>query len=166
VLAIMSPPKPDRPASAPPYGAAVKAIAADPHYANVTVSEQNMYAFTVPAGAGADLVWTSQNYHDFHNLTAGTIDEVNRAVNVALKPGGTYFVLDHEAEPGSGARDTNTLHRIDKALVIKEAGAAGFELKGESDLLANKADAHTAKVFDASIQGHTDQFMLRFRKKS
>jgi predicted methyltransferase len=166
VLAIMSPPKPDRPASAPPYGAAVKAIAADPHYANVTVSEQNMYAFTVPAGAGTDLVWTSQNYHDFHNLTAGTIDGVNRAVNAALKPGGTYFVLDHEAEPGSGARDTNTLHRIDKALVIKEAQAAGFELKGESDLLVNKADAHTAKVFDASIQGHTDQFMLRFRKKS
>ena len=25
-------------------------------------------------------------------------------------------------------------------------------------------DAHTASVFDASIRGHTDQFMMRFRK--
>jgi predicted methyltransferase len=162
VFAIMSPPKPDRPADAPPYGAAVKAIAADPHYANVTVSEQPIYSFNVPVRA--DLVWTSQNYHDFHNFTGGTIAQVNRNVYQALKPGSTYFVLDHAAEPGSAGRDTNTLHRIDKTLVIQEVHAANMELNGESDLLANKADPHTAKVFDPSIQGHTDQFMLRFRK--
>ncbi|MGN6451705.1 MAG: class I SAM-dependent methyltransferase, partial [Steroidobacteraceae bacterium] len=42
--------------------------------------------------------------------------------------------------------------------------AAGFKLAAESDALRNKADPHTAKVFDAEIKGHTDQFMLRFKK--
>ena len=41
---------------------------------------------------------------------------------------------------------------------------AGFVFDGESQALRNPADPHTAKVFDASIRGHTDQFMYRFRK--
>jgi predicted methyltransferase len=73
-------------------------------------------------------------------------------------------VLDHAAEAGSGSRDTNTLHRIDEETVKQEVTAAGFKLVGESDALRNKADPRTAKVFDADIRGHTDQFMLKFRK--
>ncbi len=73
-------------------------------------------------------------------------------------------MLDHAADKGSGARDTNTLHRIDRATVVQEVKAAGFELAGEGDFLANPADPHTGKVFEGSIQGHTDQFALRFRK--
>jgi predicted methyltransferase len=82
----------------------------------------------------------------------------------ALKPGGIYFVLDHAAEAGSGTRDTNTLHRIDEEAVKSEVKAAGFELVGESKILRNKDDPHTAKVFEPPIQGHTDQFILKFRK--
>jgi len=37
-------------------------------------------------------------------------------------------------------------------------------LAAESDILRNKSDPHTAKVFDAEIRGHTDQFILRFTK--
>jgi predicted methyltransferase len=37
--------------------------------------------------------------------------------------------------------------------VKQEVKAAGFELVGESDILRNKDDPHTAKVFDAPIQG-------------
>jgi predicted methyltransferase len=48
--------------------------------------------------------------------------------------------------------------------VKQEVKAAGFELVGESDILRNKGDPRTAKVFDAPIQGHTDQFVLKFRK--
>ena len=65
---------------------------------------------------------------------------------------------------GSGLTATNTLHRIDAAAVRKEVEAAGFKYDGESKLLANPADPRTAKVFDPSIRGHTDQFVLRFRK--
>jgi predicted methyltransferase len=163
VYAITSPPKPDAPPGAPVPGAAVRAIAADPHYANVTVSVQRVAELTLPDKV--DLVWTTQNYHDFHNIPNVDIATVNRAVAGVLKPGGTYFVLDHAAEAGSGARDTNTLHRIDKAAVIKEVEAANFKLAAESSLLANKDDPHTAKVFDPAIRGHTDQFALKFKKR-
>jgi predicted methyltransferase len=111
-----------------------------------------------------DLVWTSQNYHDFHNVEGFDVAALNRAIFAALKPGGIYLVLDHAAESGSGLRDTNTLHRIDEDTVKQEVKAAGFVLVGESRILRNKDDPHTEKVFDGSIQGHTDQFILKFRK--
>jgi predicted methyltransferase len=163
VYAVMSPPKPDAPAGSPVPGAAVRAIASEAHYANVSVSPQHYAELSVPEKA--DLVWTTQNYHDFHNLPNQDIAAINRAVANALKSGGVYFVLDHAAEPGSGARDTNTLHRIDKATVIQEVEAAGFRLAADSKLLANPGDPHTAKVFDPQIRGHTDQFMLKFVKR-
>ncbi len=114
--------------------------------------------------AGADLVWTSQNYHDFHNIADVDVATINRAIFAALKSGGTYFVLDHAAEAGSGSRDTNTLHRIDEKTVKQEVTAAGFKLVAESKILRNQSDPHTAKVFDPEVRGHTDQFMLRFKK--
>jgi len=156
VYATTSPPKPDAP---PPP---VQAIAADPHYGNVTVSLQRVADLKLPQGV--DLVWTSQNYHDFHNIPDVDVATINRAVFAALRPGGTYLVLDHAAEAGSGSRDTNTLHRIDEDTAKQEVTAAGFKLVGESDILRNKGDPHTAKVFDPEIRGHTDQFALKFKK--
>jgi predicted methyltransferase len=44
------------------------------------------------------------------------------------------------------------------------ATAANFTLDEESNLLANSADDHTKGVFDPSIQGKTDQFLLRYKK--
>lgn len=144
--------------------ATIRALAADPAYANVTVLVEPIDALSAPAPLG--LVWTAQNYHDLHDPFMGPADlaKVNGAVFAALKPGGTYVVLDHAAEPGSGLRDTNTLHRIDPAAVRAEVEAAGFVLAGSSDLLRNPADTHMQKVFDPSIRGRTDQFILKFRK--
>jgi predicted methyltransferase len=156
VYAVTSPPKPDAP---PPP---VQAIAADPHYGDVTVMLQRVADLKLPQSV--DLVWTSQNYHDFHNIPDVDVATINRAVFAALKSGGTYLVLDHAADAGSGARDTNTLHRIDEETVKQEVTAAGFKLAGESEMLRNKSDPHTAKVFDPEIRGHTDQFLLKFRK--
>jgi predicted methyltransferase len=48
--------------------------------------------------------------------------------------------------------------------VKKEVEAAGFKFDGQSDILSNPNDPHTAKVFDPSIQGKTDQFILKFSK--
>ena len=89
---------------------------------------------------------------------------LNKQVFDALKPGGVYVIVDHVAEAGSGMRDTDTLHRIDPAIVRKQVEAAGFVFDGESDVLRNPADTHEIKVFDKSIRGHTDQFVYRFRK--
>ena len=93
-----------------------------------------------------------------------SVPDFDKAVLQALKPGGLFIVLDHSAEDGSGFRDTSTLHRIDEAAVRKEVEAAGFKFEGKSEVLRNKDDPRTAKVFDAAIRGHTDQFILKFRK--
>ena len=113
-----------------------------------------------------DVFWISQNYHDLHDGFMGPVDMVafNRTVYAALKPGGLYLVLDHVAAQGSPADVTDTLHRIEPSTVRREVEAAGFLFDGESNILANPADPHTAGVFDPSIRGRTDQFILRFRR--
>jgi len=110
-----------------------------------------------------DMVWTSENYHDFHNIPNGDVVALNQVIFKALKPGGVYMVEDHSA-PGTGTSATSTLHRIDPETVVQEATAAGFVLEGRSNILANPADPHTAPVFDPSIRGKTDKFLLKFRK--
>ena len=140
----------------------VRAIAAMPTYSNVTVETPNG---TPTPSVLVDLIWTTENYHDIHAFSgAEAAAAVNRAVFAALKPGGAYLVADHSAQAGSGTRDCKTLHRIDVAVVKQEVLAAGFVLDGESDMLANPADARTLLVFDPAIRGHTDQFVLRFKK--
>ena len=113
-----------------------------------------------------DLFWISQNYHDLHDSFMGPVDiaAFNKAVYAALKSGGLYVILDHVAAPGSPANVTDTLHRIEPSVVRREVEAAGFVFDGESNILANPGDSHMATVFDKSIRGHTDQFILRFRK--
>ena len=139
-----------------------RAIAADPTYPNVVVEATGFQ--TIAAPEKADVVWTSQNYHDMHNMTTLDLAKSNKSVFDALKPGGVYLVLDHTAAAGSGVSATNTLHRIDPAVVKSEVEAAGFKFEGESKVLANPADDHTLKVFDPAIRGHTDQFIYKFRK--
>jgi predicted methyltransferase len=113
-----------------------------------------------------DLFWISRNYHDLHDKFMGPVDAAafNKAVYKALKPGGVYVVLDHAAAPGAPADVTETLHRIESSTVRREVEAAGFKFVSESSILANPADPRTARVFDPSIRGHTDQFILKFRK--
>jgi predicted methyltransferase len=114
-----------------------------------------------------DVVWTTLNYHDFKNAKVGDSDTAalyNKAAFKALKPGGIYFIVDHQAAPGIGTSQTSTLHRIEDVAVKNEVEAAGFKLDGESPLLKHAADDHTMKVVETGIRGKTDQFILRFRK--
>jgi len=133
-------------------------------YPNVTVVTQPLPTFDPPEKL--DVIWTSQNYHDFRNPGFGGADPAatNKSMYAALKPGGVFIVEDHVAAAGSGASATDTLHRIDPALVKTEVTAAGFKYAGDSKAMANPADPHTAAVFDPSIRGHTDQFLYKFRK--
>lgn len=117
-----------------------------------------------PAGPIANVVWTSQNYHDLHNGANADLLTINKAVFAALKPGGVYVVLDHSAPAGSGFTATNTTHRIDAEAVKAEVIAAGFVFDGESKALANPADKRDLKVFDPALRGKTDQFIYRFKK--
>ena len=119
-----------------------------------------------PLPGGLDVVFIRENYHDLYDKFVGPADVAafNRNVYAALKPGGVFVVLDHAAAPGADISSTETLHRIDPARVKADMAAAGFRFDGESAILANPADPHTARVMDPSIRGHTDLMLLRFRK--
>lgn len=139
-------------------------LAATPHYANVSLLQQPAALLSAPEPV--DLVFTAQNYHDYHDPFMGPVDMAgfDKRVYEALKPGGLFVVIDHAAPAGSGLADTDTLHRIDPAVVKQEVEAAGFVFDGESNALRNPADPLDVKVFDKSIRGRTDQFVYRFRK--
>ncbi len=141
----------------------VKAIAADPHYANVSVLVQPSSKLAAPKPA--DLVFTAENMHDYNNPGLGSITPKMLAgeVHSVLKPGGIFLVNDHVAPAGSGLRDTGTLHRIDPATVKQQVTAAGFRFLGASNVLRNRKDPHDIKVFDPKIRGMTDQFVFKFR---
>ncbi|HEY0313377.1 MAG TPA: methyltransferase [Allosphingosinicella sp.] len=122
---------------------------------------------TIGAPEPVDIVWTTLNYHDFKNVKVGDSDGAafyNQAAFKALKPGGTYFIVDHEAGKGVGATVTSTLHRIEGATVRREVESAGFKFDGESPLLRHAADDHSQRVIETGIRGKTDQFVYRFRK--
>ena len=141
VYSVASTPRPGAP---PPT---VQAIAADPHYSNVKpIVKKPADPLTLPEKV--DLVWTSQNYHDFHNFPDIDIAAINKRVFDVLKPGRHLPGARSFRRSGLGARDTNTLHRIDEDTVKQEVEAAGFKFVGESNILRNKADPRTAKVFD------------------
>lgn len=152
----------DAPPGTPDRSVAIKALAADKAYGNVTVLVQPIRALELPAKV--DVVWTSDNYHDLHNAKNLDMLTFNKSVWAALKPGGVYLVIDHAAAADAPADVTSTLHRIRAETVIKEVQAAGFALAGQSGALHNNADTHELKVFDPAVQGKTDQFMLKFRK--
>lgn len=113
-----------------------------------------------------DLVWVTQNYHDLKIAEYGQVDTAafNRSIFAALKPGGTYFILDHEAPAGTDLAGIARLHRIEKSQVIKEVTAAGFRLVSEGTFLNNRDDDHTLSIFDKKVRGHTDQYALKFIK--
>ncbi|MBV9930905.1 MAG: class I SAM-dependent methyltransferase [Alphaproteobacteria bacterium] len=142
---------------------ALKAIADAKPNVKIAVSPPGTIAVPEPV----DMVWTTLNYHDFKNVKVGDRDAagiINAAAFKALKPGGTYFIVDHEAGKGVGATVTNTLHRIEGATVRQEVEAAGFRFEAESPLLRHAADDHSQRVIETGIRGKTDQFIYRFRK--
>jgi len=146
----------------PQSGADQKAV--DEAYANVDAVHGSMAEAAFPARL--DAIVTVQNFHDLYHppAPADFPARAARAWFAALRPGGTLTIVDHSAVAGSGTRDSDKLHRIDKATVLAVVTAAGFKLDGESALYANPADPRDQTVFDPSIRGKTDQFALRFRK--
>ena len=146
---------------AQPPGAADRLKAMQAQYPNLQVVMDDMTKMTnVPEKV--DMVWTTDNYHDFHNRT--DMAAFNKAMYDVLKPGGVFLVEDHAAAAGAGATVTGTLHRIDPATVRQEVTAAGFKLVRTSDILANPADNHTERNAEADIRGMTDRFIDVFQK--
>ncbi len=139
-------------------------------WAALTAARSNLHAVTsdftaVPMPAQPyDVIFIGTIYHDTYNEAGADAVAMDKNLLATLKPGGLVVVIDHNAVAGSGASATNTLHRIDKAQVLADFQAAGFQLVGDSDALANPKDDHTLKVFDPAIRGYTDRMALVFKK--
>ena len=107
-----------------------------------------------------DLYWVSDKYRhprlDVPSVVAGWFS--------AVKPGGTVVIVDHAGPAGDPREVVEKMHRIDPARVKADMAAAGFELVAESAVLHRSDDPHTANVFDPSVRGKTDRFMMKFRK--
>jgi predicted methyltransferase len=108
----------------------------------------------------ADIVFTFRNYHNF---AAEGRAAMNRAAYDALKPGGTYALVDHsrrhmEEDNGENRR------RVDPVLAIKEIEAAGFEFLDFTDLHFRPDDELRYEVGRKTVTGNTDRWTLKFRK--
>ena len=141
-----------------------RAMLTEKKWKNVSVDVQPFGTVRFPKPL--DLAWVTQNYHDLKIDKYGKVDTLafDRAVYAALKPGGTFFILDHQGVPGLTDADIEKVHRIDRDVVIREVTSAGFKLVAEGKFLRRPADDHTKSIFDKSIQGHTDQYALKFVK--
>ncbi len=120
------------------------------------------YDDPVPPGAGPfDLITVVFVYHDTEWLGRNRQD-MNKKFFNALKPGGHLVVVDHAGNPGTGATQTQTLHRIEESVVRRELEAAGFKLAGEADFLRHPEDPRDKGFREAT--GPVDQFVLKYRR--
>lgn len=138
---------------------------ARPACANVVRVDQELDTpFPAQAQGQLDLVVTNANYHDA--VWAGVDrQQMNRAVFAALKPGGRYVIADTSANVGRGIQDVQTLHRIEESVVRAEVEAAGFQLRGTSDVLRNPQDTRdwsASPMAAGPKRGTGDRFLLEF----
>ena len=117
----------------------------------------------MPFEGRIDLAFWGLNFHDLYNSGGEqAVLPVLAAVKGALKPGGLFVLSDHV---GIAGQDNAALHRIEPRLMLEMLGKAGFEVEATSDVLGNPADDHTLNVTDDGIRYHTDQILVRARKR-
>jgi len=143
-------------------GDADRAMLAEGRWTNVSMDIQPFGTVAFPKPL--DLAWVTQNYHDLKIRQYGKVDTIafDRAVYRALKPGGIFFILDHQGYPGMSEGEIERLHRIDRDVVVREVTSVGFRLVAEGKFLRRPTDDHRLPIFDEKVRGHTDQYALRF----
>ena len=145
-----------------------RAMLAEGKWKNVSLDVQPFGSVKFPKPL--DLAWVTQNYHDLKIAKYGpggrAVDTVafDRAIYAALKPGGIYFIIDHQGPANLTPAQIAKMHRINRDVVVREVTSAGFKLVGEGKFLRRPGDDHSKPIFDKSIRGHTDQYALKFMK--
>ncbi len=120
--------------------------------------------------ASIDIITIVLGYHDLYYAAPDRgwpkfdVQKLLAELHESLRPGGVLGIVDHMAEPGSPRETGGTVHRIDAAAVVEDLEAAGFVLDATSDALRNPDDDYSTSVFDPSVRGKTDRFVLRFVK--
>ena len=108
----------------------------------------------------ADMVLNIREYHNFNQEDK---NKLNKATFEALKPGGTYVIVDHSRR--HMAPETDELGRREDAVkVILDVQAAGFRLEKSSDMFYRPDDELRYEVGRKTVRGNTDRFTLVFKK--
>ena len=108
------------------------------------------------------------SYHDLYYTEEGwpPIDRQNfmKQIVTALKPGGRFLIVDHQAAEGAGISAVQSLHRIEASVAQEDIESAGLVYVGGTEVLRNSEDDHSLHVFDDAIHGKTDRFVQVFAK--
>lgn len=106
-----------------------------------------------------DLAITALNFHDVYNSSGKEAGVgLSKLIFDVLKPGAVFGVIDHEGSPGL---DNTALHRMQGGLALEALLEAGFSIESTSGVLRNADDDHSKMVFDPSIRGKTDRFLIK-----
>jgi predicted methyltransferase len=119
-----------------------------------------------PEAKDLDAVFIVLVYHDFVWLKVDR-EKMNHAIFAALKPGGTYAIIDHSARAGAGINEVQTTHRIEESSLIDDVTKAGFKLVSEAQYLRNPGDArdwNDSPRIAGNRRGTSDRFVLKFTK--
>jgi predicted methyltransferase len=137
---------------------------------NATIIKTHFDDYSAIPDASVDKVIWILGPHEIYFTppnTQGLGEETRTYAEIrrVLKPGGEFIAMDHAAPAGEDKKTSaQTNHRVDPAVVLAAANAAGFTYVEKSDILANPQDDRTKRAFDPTIRRHTDQFLFRFRK--
>jgi predicted methyltransferase len=125
---------------------------------NVTRLDREFTDIGIEANS-VDVAITALNFHDIYNGSGkDAAVDVSRTILGVLKPGGVFGVIDHV---GTTDHDNAKLHRIQKELAVAALTEAGFTIEASSTLLENRVEDHSKMVFDATIRGQTDRFLIK-----
>lgn len=163
-------PPPPPPSAGPPRTSAMALAAREARLRSANVAAAPIVAVPQPfenpapaalASNGLDLVTLMFNYHDLGHLGVDRA-QMNRALFLALKPGGLYVIADHSGRAGTGISESGTLHRIEEAFLRREVEAAGFRLLAEAQFLRNPNDPRDKNTPEPPMP--KDEFVLKFVK--
>ncbi len=107
-----------------------------------------------------DLYWESERFKFPRMDPAAFLAKLY----AAMKPGGIVAVVDHVGNAGDTRDVVEKTHRIDPATAKADFEKAGFVLEAESDMFVNPDDDLEKNVFDPSVRGKTNRFVMKFRK--
>ena len=73
-------------------------------------------------------------------MRSGSSEDTLAEIYAALKPGGTFGVVQHRARPGTSIEQMKKTGYVTEEQVLKLVQSAGFKLAESSDINANPED--------------------------
>jgi predicted methyltransferase len=141
-------------------------------YDNVELNYETPEAISLPDNS-VDTVLLALVVHHWHYADewGGFVPAValQRYDNIfrMLKPGGTFAVIDHEAQPGMARKDSSEIHRITAENAIDDITLAGFVLDPETDISlihANEPNDDITIRWASEPRDATRRIVHRYRK--